>query len=102
VAVMDAAGVRINDPLMPIAWLKSYQIPGGRQGRAFASTMGSSTDMLSQGLRRLWINAVYWCLNLPVPARANVDLVGDYSPTQFGFHEPEYWVRRQMKIADLR
>ena len=101
VAVMDAAGVRVNDPLMPIAWTKSYQIPGGRPGRTFTSTIGSSADMLSQGLRRLWVNAVFWGLGLKVPSRANVDLVGDYSPTQFGFREPDYWVQRPMKIADL-
>ena len=61
----------INDPMMPIAWIRSYQIPEGQQGRAFTSTIGSSSDMLSQPLRRLWVNAVYWCLNLKVPARAD-------------------------------
>lgn len=101
-ALTDAAGVELNDPLMPIAWIKSYQIPGGQQGRAFTSTIGSSTDMQSEALRRLWVNAVYWSLNLEVPERADVAIRGEFSPTQFGFHEPTYWMERQMKIADLR
>jgi len=98
----DAAGIKVNDPLMPIAWTRSYQLPGGERGRAFTSTIGSSTDMLSEALRRLWVNAVYWSLNLKVPARADVNIVGEFSPTQFGFREPPYWAERQMKIAELR
>lgn len=101
-AVMDAAGVTVNDPLMPIAWTKSYQIPGGKRGKAFTSTIGSSSDMLSEGLRRVWVNGVYWALELPVPNEADVDLVGDFSPSQFGFHAPEYWTNRRLSVSELR
>ena len=38
-----------NDPMMPVAWTKSYQIPGGERGRVFTTTMGSSADLLSAG-----------------------------------------------------
>ncbi len=38
-----------NDPMMPIAWIKSYQIPGGQKGKVFATTMGASTDLLAEG-----------------------------------------------------
>ncbi|MBX2816731.1 MAG: hypothetical protein KTR24_12060, partial [Saprospiraceae bacterium] len=42
-----------NDPMMPVAWVKSYQVPDGRSGTAFTTTMGSSSDFLSEGFRRL-------------------------------------------------
>ena len=99
-AVANADGVTVNDPLMPIAWTKSYQLPDGRPGRAFVSTIGSSGDMLSEGVRRLWVNAAYWALGLDVPAQADVDIVGTFAPTQYGFHTPEYWSSRRLATAD--
>ena len=76
-----------NDPMMPVAWTKSYQGIHGKTGRVFTTTMGAANDLLSEGLRRLVVNAVYWCLGMEgtIPLRANVDLVGTYQPTQFGF-----------------
>ena len=53
-----------NDPLMPIAWTKPYQLPEGQPGRAFTSTIGSSTDMANAGVRRLMVNAVYHLLDM--------------------------------------
>ena len=101
-AVADADGVTVNDPPMPIAWTRSYRLPDGRPGRAFVSTIGSSGDMLSEGVRRLWVNAAYWALGLDVPAHADVGIVGTFAPTQFGFHTPEYWLSRRLEIAGLR
>ncbi|MCA9248879.1 MAG: ThuA domain-containing protein, partial [Planctomycetales bacterium] len=49
-----------NDPMMPVAWIKSFQLPAGKPGQAFTTTMGSSTDLRSEGLRRLIVNAAYW------------------------------------------
>ena len=49
-----------NNPMMPVAWTKSYRIPGGEQGRVFATTMGASTDIVSDGVRRMIVNGVYW------------------------------------------
>jgi hypothetical protein len=76
-----------NDPLMPIAWVKSYQLPDGQPGRAFVTTMGAATDLQSEGLRRLLVNAAYWLVGLEeqIPERANVELVGEYGPTEYGF-----------------
>ncbi|MBI1369019.1 MAG: hypothetical protein GC162_10240 [Planctomycetes bacterium] len=74
-----------NDPMMPVAWTKSYELPGGKSGKAFATTMGASTDLTNEALRRLIVNAVYDLLGMDVPAKANVDLVGDYKPSAFGF-----------------
>jgi len=74
-----------NDPMLPIAWVKSYTGAQGKTARVFTTTMGASQDLLNESLRRLIVNACYWALGLDVPAKANVDLVGDYHPHPFGF-----------------
>jgi type 1 glutamine amidotransferase len=75
-----------NAPLMPIAWIKTYQSESGKTGRVFTTTMGASQDLESEGLRRLLVNACYWALGLEakIPAKANVDLVGTYKARPFG------------------
>ena len=75
-----------NDPMMPVAWVKSYTSKAGKTGRAFNTTMGASQDLASEGLRRLLVNAAYWATGLEdqIPDKANVDLVGDYKPRPFG------------------
>ncbi|MSR30813.1 MAG: hypothetical protein EXR99_04830 [Gemmataceae bacterium] len=77
-----------NDPMMPVAWVKSYQLPGGKKGKSFNTTMGASQDFESEGLRRLVVNASYWCLDMgaKVPEKSKVDLVGKYEPTRFSFN----------------
>jgi type 1 glutamine amidotransferase len=76
-----------NDPMMPVAWIRTYKGANGQVGRVFTTTMGSSTDLASEGLRRLLVNATYWCLEMAgqIPDRAVVDIVGTYEPTPFGF-----------------
>jgi len=76
-----------NDPMMPIAWTKTYQGANGQAGRVFTTTMGAANDLASEGLRRLLVNASYWCVGLEdkIPERANVDVVGEYRPNNFGF-----------------
>jgi Trehalose utilisation len=76
-----------NDPMMPIAWIKIYTSPSGKEARVFTTTMGASKDLESEGLRRLIVNACYWAVGLEneIPAKSNVDLVGEYHPTPFGF-----------------
>jgi len=101
IAEVNDKGIPVNDTLMPIAWTKSYQLPGGEKGQAFTSTIGSSSDLLNEGVRRLLTNSVFWILDLPVPQKANVDLVGAYDPSAYGFQTDEYWLERQLKIEDL-
>jgi hypothetical protein len=78
---------RQNDPMMPVAWIKTYTGSSGKTARIFATTMGASQDLQSEGLRRLLVNACYWALGMErlIPPATNVDLVGDYRPTPFGF-----------------
>lgn len=76
-----------NDPMMPVAWIKSYTGANGKSGRAFTTTMGASQDLQSAGVRRLLVNACYWGLGLDdkITSKSNMDIVGDYKPTPFKF-----------------
>lgn len=89
-----------NDPMMPVAWTKTYSVGGGPAGRVFATTMGAATDMVAAGTRRLLVNGCYWAVGLEarIPAAANVDLVGEFEPTPFRFNG----ARQGVKPADLR
>lgn len=74
-----------NDPMMPLAWTRMYKGETGKISRVFNTTLGAATDLVSEGTRRLVANACFWGLGMDVPAKANVDLVGEYKPTAFGF-----------------
>jgi len=101
-ATKNNEDLKVNDVLMPIAWTKSYQLPGGKKGKAFTSTIGSSTDMLNESIRRLWVNGVFWALDQTVPDKANVDLVGEFVPSAYGFKTDEYWLDKNMEIISLK
>jgi type 1 glutamine amidotransferase len=77
-----------NDPMMPIAWVKTYTSEQGKTGRVFTTTMGAAQDLESEGLRWLLVNACYWALGMEAkaPREPKVDLVGEYRPTPFGFN----------------
>jgi hypothetical protein len=92
-----------NDPLMPIVWTKTYQLPDGQTGRALTSTIGAAVDLVAEGTRRVLVNGVYWCLGMEeqIPDQGTeVALVGTYEPTKYGSHSDEYWKQRQMKPAE--
>jgi len=76
-----------NDPMMPIAWTKTYSGSAGNKGRAFCSTIGAANDLVTEGTRRLLVNACYWAAGLEdkIPDKSNVALVGDYQPSNFKF-----------------
>ncbi len=73
---------------LPVAWVKNWQTSTGKNALVFHSTMGSGTDLQSAGLRRLVINAAYWCLKMEpsISATRSVDIVGDYKPLGSGFN----------------
>ncbi len=89
-----------NQPMMPIAWIKTYRTTDGKVGRVFTTTMGASQDLLSPGFRRLVVNAVYWALGMEeqIPPMSKVDLVGDYEPSPYRFNG----FRRGVRPADLK
>jgi hypothetical protein len=80
----EKKGQKINDPAMPIAWSREVKNEAGTTNKVVTTTMGAATDYESEDLRRLAVNSVYWGLGLPVP-KADVTLVGEFTPTKFGF-----------------
>jgi hypothetical protein len=84
-----------NDPMMPVAWIKSYTGSSGKPSRVFATTMGASQDLQSEGVRRLLVNACFWGIGLgdEIPAKSNVEIVGDFKPSPFGFNGAAKGVR---------
>lgn len=74
-----------NDPMMPIAWTKTYTGAAGKPARVFTSTIASAQDFENAALRRLLVNACYWCLGMEdqIPLKSTVDLVGEYDARPF-------------------
>lgn len=101
VATTDKDGKKLDDVLMPVAWTKSYQIPEGQKGKVFTTTVGAANDMLIEGTRRLLVNGVFWAMNMEVPKKADVSLVGEYQPTKFEFRKEDYWLEKQLSIESF-
>ena len=96
---------RKNDPMMPLAWFKPFQLDGGQQGQAFCTTMGSATDFACEDLRRLILNASLYLTGLEnsISADSDVDFVTEFEPTRFGFNafvkgrKPSDWALPESK-----
>jgi Trehalose utilisation len=88
-----------NDPMMPVAWSRIRTAENGKSARSFTTTMGSSTDLENEALRRLVVNATYWAVGIEdqIPAKAVVDLVGTYKTLPFAFGGSQ----KGVKPADL-
>jgi type 1 glutamine amidotransferase len=76
-----------NDPMMPLVWTREYKGEKGKISKIFTTTMGAAVDFENEGLRRLLVNACYWALGLEkeIPAQSNVEPVGEFKPSYFGF-----------------
>jgi hypothetical protein len=90
-------GYNPNEPMMPIIWTKSYQVENGKKGLALTSTIGASSDLMNDELRQMFVNAVYYLLNMEVPENANVTIEA-YNPSQYSFKSDEYWKDKNMVI----
>jgi type 1 glutamine amidotransferase len=88
-----------NDPMMPVAWIKTYSPSEGKTARVFTTTMGASQDLETEGTRRLLVNACYWAVGMQrqIPEKSKVDVVGNYKPLRFGFDG----FKKGVKPADL-
>jgi len=75
-----------NEPMQPVVWTREYHNEAGKVNKILCTTMGAATDLLNEGLRRLLVNSVYWGLGMDVPAKADVDLVGTFQPSMYGFN----------------
>lgn len=93
-----------NDPMMPFAWLHTYESPDGKTtGQSFCTTAGASVDFLSEDLRRLIVNASFYLLGIEVPKRADVSFVDDFYPSFYGFWSGKnavIWQKRALKASD--
>ncbi|MGA2176484.1 MAG: ThuA domain-containing protein [Verrucomicrobiota bacterium] len=89
-----------NNPLMPVVWLRDYTGENGKTSKVVTTTMGAAVDLQNEGLRRLLINACYWAVGLEdkIPACADVNYVGKYKPSWFGFGQ----FKKGIQPADLR
>ena len=92
-----------NDPMMPVAWTKTYKGDGDKTGRVFTTTMGASQDMEFEGTRRMIVNGCLWAMGLEdkIPDKTKVDIVGEFKPTRFYFKNTAEWVKQAVKPADL-
>jgi hypothetical protein len=77
---------KVNEPAMPIAWSREVKNGAGKTNKVLTTTMGSSTDLMSEGLRRLVVNGVFWGLGIEVPEKADVSIPDDFKPTNYGFN----------------
>ena len=81
------APINTEKAMLPIAWTRTYQLPGGNQGNVFTTTMGASIDLQSSDLRRLLVNACLWATGTEAAITTQVDVsfISPYAPTMFGF-----------------
>lgn len=79
------AGVEqgINEPMMPVAWVRELPREAAEPQRIVTTTMGAATDLQSEDLRRLVVNGVFWGLRLDVPKKADVSIVGEFQPLMY-------------------
>jgi len=84
---------------VPVAWVKTYSGAAGKPARVFATTMGNGDDFKNEEMRRLLVNACYWCVGLEnqITPNANMTFAGTYEPARsnFGAH------KRGVRPADL-
>jgi hypothetical protein len=83
----------VNSPMMPVAWVRSVKNEAGSENKVLCTTLGAATDLTNESLRRLTINGVFWGLGLDVPEKANVDIIGEYVPTMYGFNSGKKGLR---------
>jgi len=83
-----------------VAWTKSYSVAGGPTGRVFTTTMGAATDLASEGVRRMLVNACYWAVGLEeqIASVSDVSIVGTFEPLPFGNNR----YKKGVKPEDLR
>ena len=87
----------LNDPMMPLVWLRERPLADDTTQRIVCSTIGASVDLECEDLRRLFVNAVFWSAGLDVLERADVHPVQPYAPTPFGFGTH----RKGLRAADF-
>lgn len=78
--------VPINNPMQPVVWTREHKNEAGTTNKILCTTMGSASDMKDESVRRLVVNAAYAFTGLEVPEKANVEIVGEFAGTFYGFN----------------
>jgi len=80
---------------LPVAWAKTWTGNNDKTARVFHSTMGSAKDFESTGMRRMTINAAYWCMKMEdqIKADSPIDYVGAFKPLVSGFNYEKLMVK---------
>ena len=88
---------------LPVAWVKTWTGNTGLTSRVFHVTMGSAQDFQSEGIRRLTVNAIYWCLQMEtaIDPKSNMQIFGEYNPPESGFDYKKLNIKPQ-KVAFYR
>jgi type 1 glutamine amidotransferase len=83
--------------LMPLVWIREYPSPGGKN-KILTTTMGAAIDFKCEDLRRIVVNGAYWATGLEdqIKADANVEPVGEFDPTFYGFGK----FKKGVKVKD--
>lgn len=81
----SGAEQKINDPAMPVVWTREVKNEADTINKVLTTTMGAATDLANEGLRRLVVNGVYWGLDMEIPENADVSVIGNFTPSQYGF-----------------
>ncbi len=83
-----------NDPMQAFAWLHPYTAPDGKtKGQSFCTTGGAAVDFVSEGLRRIVVNAAYHLTGLDVPEKADVEYIDAFYPSFYGFVRAKEWYK---------
>ncbi|MCC9657771.1 ThuA domain-containing protein [Rhodopirellula halodulae] len=90
-----------NAPMMPLAWLKPYQAPSGKQGQCLGTTAGAAVDFRSEDLRRMIVNACYFLCDMEVPKSADVSYVDPYVPSFYGFVDSKTYRDRDLRVEEF-
>jgi hypothetical protein len=86
-------GMNPTDPpnlkkcIMPMVWTREIKGEDGKVRKVVMSTIGASQDMVSEDLRRLYVNCTYWAMGMEakIPQKADVDYIGgDWKASKFG------------------
>jgi type 1 glutamine amidotransferase len=94
------SSVDTSKELMPVVWTRERKSTSGNVARILATTQGASEDIISDGFRRLLLNAHLWCLGMEDDIKKDnpIGFVGPYTPTTFSFTE----FPRGVKPKDLQ
>lgn len=77
-----------DKPMMPLVWTREYPTPAGKT-RILTTTMGAAIDLKNEDLRRIVVNGTYWGTGLSelITDDLNVEPVGEFEPSFFGFNK---------------